>query len=153
MLRRTFLFFIISMFFSSQSMAALGDQFVGSSSTSSSAKVKQTTSSGASFTVSESTDPNGIFVRQYVDSSGLVFGIAWKGSFVPDLENLLGGFTADFKSAVHKKGKLRGSRRLKVDTGFIVVEGGGRQRDQSGRAYIPVKLPEGFDLKDMNSDE
>jgi hypothetical protein len=153
MLRRTLFFSIISMFFSLQSMAALGDQLVGSSSTSSSAKVKQTTSSGASFTVSESTDANGIFVRQYVDSSGLVFGIAWKGSFVPDLENLLGGFTADFKNAVHKKGKLRGSRRLKVDTGFIVVEGGGRQRDQSGRAYIPVKLPEGFDLKDMNSDE
>lgn len=153
MLRGTLFVFIISMFFSLQSVAALGDQLVGSSSTSSSAKVKQTTSSGASFTVSESTDANGIFVRQYVDSSGLVFGIAWKGSFVPDLENLLGGFTAGFKNAVHKKGKLRGSRRLKVDTGFIVVEGGGRQRDQSGRAYIPVKLPAGFDLKDMNSDE
>ena len=151
MFSRTLLVSIISMFFAAQSMAALGDQLVGSSS--SSAKTTLTTSNGASFTVSESTDANGIFVRQYVDSSGLVFAIAWKGSFVPDLENLLGGFTADFKKAVDKKGKLKGSRRLKVDTGFIVVEGGGRQRDQSGRAYIPVKLPAGFDLKDINSDE
>lgn len=153
MLRRTFLVSIISALFSLQAMAALGDQLVGSSSSYSSGKVKQTTSSGASFTVSESKGSDGIFIRQYVDSSGLVFAIAWKGTFVPDLENVLGGFTADFKNAVHKKGKLKGSRRLKVDTGFIVVEGGGRQRDQSGRAYIPVKLPEGFDLKDINSDE
>ncbi|MFM6928689.1 MAG: DUF2844 domain-containing protein [Bdellovibrio sp.] len=139
------------MLFAVQSLAALGDQIAGALS--GSAKAPQTTSSGASFTVTQSTDANGIFVRQYIDSSGLVFAISWKGSFVPDLENLLGGFTADFKNAVHKKGKLRGSRRLKVDTGFIIVEGGGRQRDQSGRAYIPVKLPAGFDLKDVNSDE
>ncbi|MGE5085247.1 MAG: DUF2844 domain-containing protein [Bacillota bacterium] len=151
MLRKALLVSTVTTFFSMHSMAALGDQFVGTSSTST--KIKPSTSGSATYTVAESTDANGIFIRQYVDSGGLVFAIAWKGSFVPDLENVLGGFTADFRKSISKKGKLRGGRRLKVDTGFIVVEGGGRQRDQSGRAYIPVRVPAGFDLKDINSDE
>lgn len=134
--------------------AALGDQVVGATSTgSSSAKIKQTANAVASYTVTESTDANKIFIRQYIDSNGLVFAIAWNGPFVPDLESLFGTYASEFRASVKNQGKLRGHRRLRVDTGHIVVEGGGRQRDQSGRAYISSRLPTGFDLKDLNSDE
>lgn len=135
--------------------AALGDQLVGSSSTSSSpsAKLKQAGTAAASYSVTESTDSNKIFVRQFVDAHGLVFAIAWRGPIVPDLESLLGSYASEFKTSVNNKGKLKGRRRLRVDTGHIVVEGGGRQRDQSGRAYISSSLPAGFDLKDLNPDE
>lgn len=155
MLRRILSVFSVCLLVVVDAKAALGDQLVGASSASGTptAKLKQSGTAAASYTVTESTDSNKIFIRQYVDSEGLVFAVAWRGPIVPDLESLLGSYAAEFKTSVSNQGKLKGRRRLRVDTGHIVVEGGGRQRDQSGRAYISSSLPVGFNLKDLNSDE
>ncbi|WP_367949067.1 DUF2844 domain-containing protein [Paraburkholderia sp. NMBU_R16] len=42
------------------------------------------------YTVHTLTLPSGTVVREYVASSGLVFGVAWKGPTLPDLRATLG---------------------------------------------------------------
>ena len=130
--------------------AALGDQVVTSSSVNSNSR--QATSSGATYSVSEST-VDGVMIRQYVDSQGKVFGISWKGTDLPPLSELLGTYLPEYKTAVKARGRQFGRRSLKVSTENIVVEGSSRQTDQRGRAYIPASLPQGFDLKEINFNE
>ncbi|QLY26922.1 DUF2844 domain-containing protein [Bdellovibrio sp. KM01] len=130
--------------------AALGDQLVTTSSTSSARKA---TSSGSSYSVSEATTDDGVKVRQYVDSQGRVFAISWKGATLPPLSELLGAYLPEYKKEVKSRGRQFGRRSLKVSTDNIVVEGSSRQTDQRGRAYIPASLPQGFDLKEINFNE
>jgi hypothetical protein len=131
--------------------AALGDQLVTTSATSVGAR--KATSSGSSYSVSESTTDDGVMVRQYLDSRGKVFGISWKGTTLPPLSELLGTYLPEYKKEVKSRGRQFGRRTLKISTDNIVVEGSSRQTDQRGRAYIPASLPQGFDLKEINFNE
>ncbi len=132
--------------------AALGDQLVTTSSTSST-NARKATSSGSGYSVSQSTTADGVMVRQYADSQGKVFGISWKGASLPPLRDLLGTYLPEYKKEVKARGRQFGRRSLKISTDNIVVEGSSRQTDQRGRAYIPANLPEGFDLKEINFNE
>ncbi|MBO9666341.1 MAG: DUF2844 domain-containing protein [Bdellovibrio sp.] len=147
-----------SVFAATSAYGALGDNVITSSGFSKVSSSKATTSmakttSGVNYTVSETTDAAGIKIRQYSDASGLIFAISWKGPVVPDLQLLFGNYTTEYRATLEKRPKMRGSRYLKVDTGKIVVEGGGRQWDQKGRAYITKSLPSGFNLEDINSND
>lgn len=132
------------------SLAALGDQVVTSSAAnSSSSRSSLSTSTGAAFSVSETKDVNGIIVRQYVDSAGLVFGISWQGDTLPSLDSLFGTYLTEYQNALKTRPKSFGRRALKVSTKNIVVEGFSRQRSQGGRAYIPANLPQGFNIEEI----
>ena len=50
------------------------------------------TSASASYTVRETTLGNGTVVREYLAADGSVFGIAWHGPQMPDLNDLLGSY-------------------------------------------------------------
>jgi hypothetical protein len=41
-------------------------------------------------------------VREYVSSSGVVFGIAWNGMVHPDLRQLLGSYAGEYQEAIQK---------------------------------------------------
>ncbi|MEK2690578.1 DUF2844 domain-containing protein [Bdellovibrio sp. GT3] len=141
------------LFTSMPASAALGDQLVsGSSSTSKSAQSKKATSAGTTYTISE-TESGDLKIRQYVNSAGVVFAISWKGTSLPPLEELLGTYLPEYKDKIAARGRVYGRKTLKIKTDNIVVEGSSRQTDQRGRAYIPASLPQGFDLKDINYNE
>ncbi|WP_413561181.1 DUF2844 domain-containing protein [Bdellovibrio sp. HCB209] len=138
---------------SSSALAALGDQMVTTSSaTTSSGRSTLSTSAGSSYSVVDSVE-DGMNVRQYLDSRGVVFAISWKGKNLPPLATLLGTYLPEYKAELSSRPKQFGRKTLKVSTKNIVVEGSSRQMDQRGRAYIPSRLPEGFDIKDINSNE
>ena len=85
----------------------------------------------------------GTVVREYVDPSGLVFGVAWEGPIMPDLEPLLGRHYAAFRQAAGAGAHRRAPVVLRSE-GFV-VESGGHMRAFRGRAYLPGILPSGFD--------
>ncbi|WP_413587331.1 DUF2844 domain-containing protein [Bdellovibrio sp. HCB274] len=134
--------------------AALGDQVVttSASSDSRSAQSKKTTSVGSTYTISD-TQTVDIKIRQFINSQGRVFAIAWKGTDLPALEELLGTYLPEYKSKIAERGRVFGRKSLKIKTDNIVVEGSSRQTDQRGRAYIPASLPAGFDLKEISFNE
>jgi hypothetical protein len=91
------------------------------------------------FSVHEITTVDGTVVRQYTSPAGLVFGVSWRGPFVPDLAQLLGSYFEDFSRAVRSAVRRRGP--LAVRTGRLVVETGGHMRDLNGLVYLRDALP------------
>lgn len=101
---------------------------------------------------------NGVAIREYVATSGQVFGIAWNGITHPDLAPLLGSYAKEYGVALieyndkYQKstskvglGRSLGRRRTSsINTGNIIVEKWGHMRNMQGRAYIPLRLPEGL---------
>lgn len=85
-------------------------------------------------------------VREYVSPDGIVFGIAWRGYVHPDLTQLLGSYSAEYKAARQKAPRIYGRRRQRVATDNVVVEKWGHMRDLRGRAYAPALVPSGVSI-------
>jgi Protein of unknown function (DUF2844) len=83
--------------------------------------------------------PDGTVVREYVSPAGMVFGVAWQGSKVPDLTRLLGAYFAVYQEALQTPMRRRGP--VVVHTESLVVEMQGHMRAFSGRAYVPNLVP------------
>ncbi|WP_439654816.1 DUF2844 domain-containing protein [Trinickia terrae] len=87
------------------------------------------------------TLPSGTVVREYVASSGLVFGVAWDGPTLPDLKATLGAAFNRYAAA----NATRNGNPLAVSADDLVVYSGGHLRAFAGHAYLPAALPAGVD--------
>jgi hypothetical protein len=101
------------------------------------------------YTVHEITTGYGTVVREYLTPDGKVFGVAWRGPFMPNLQQLFGSYYDEFvqnaKAAreaqvVHSRGAP-----LRVEQPDLVVHSAGRVRAYAGQAYLPGLLPAGVD--------
>lgn len=105
---------------------------------------------GHGYTVHEMKSPTGVVVREYVSSSGRVFGVAWEGPFLPDLKQLFGSYFSQFSTAAKAHREARLSHRfLIIREPGLVVETSGHMRAYSGRAYDPGLLPDGVNGNDV----
>ena len=102
------------------------------------------------YTVHELHSPNQVVVREFVSPTGIVFGVAWQGPSRPDLQQLLGGYFAEFTQAAKaQKERQPGRRMLRIEEPGLVVENGGHARAFHGRAYIPQMVPAGVAPEDI----
>jgi nitroreductase len=85
----------------------------------------------------------GVTVREYVSSSGLVFGLAWNGRVHPELGALLGSYKAEYQDGLKASPRKKGQRAHAVRGARVVVEKWGHMRNLKGRAYDPALLPAG----------
>ncbi|MGA9566101.1 MAG: DUF2844 domain-containing protein [Candidatus Korobacteraceae bacterium] len=88
--------------------------------------------------------PTGQVVREFVSPAGKVFGVAWQGSFLPDLKQLLGSYFVPMKHALSAQ-QGHGRRSVSIDTADFVFQQGGHARNFHGRAYVPSLVPQGVD--------
>lgn len=95
----------------------------------------------ASYTVHELTTPAGTVVREYVSPAGKVFGVAWRGPYLPDFRQLLGDYFAPVMQAPRNQRQGRGPMQIKQPN--VVFQSGGHMRSFFGRAYVPGMLPNG----------
>jgi hypothetical protein len=108
------------------------------------------TSTAAAYTVQQTTLSNGTVVREYLTSSGTVFGVAWSGSQPPDLSTLLGSYFPQYVAGVkasHAAGHVRGPGV--VEQSGLVVHSGGHMGAFSGQAWLPQALPAGVSAADI----
>jgi Protein of unknown function (DUF2844) len=136
--------------FSFPALAALGGDVtsVATDSAQMKASVKITSTSG--YTVHEIKSTTRTVVREYVSPEGRVFGVAWQGPFMPNLQQILGTYFQQFSVAVQEakrtedsKKQSFGRRPLSIREPGLVVENAGHMRAFAGRAYDPGLLPEG----------
>ncbi|MFZ0416770.1 MAG: DUF2844 domain-containing protein [Candidatus Sulfotelmatobacter sp.] len=108
-------------------------------------------STGQAYTVHEIQTANGTVVREYLSSSGMVFGLAWRGHWPPNMRQLLGSYAEQYRQAVNaqQKNSRPGRRPLVVEQPGLVVEMGGHPRAFAGMAYIPDMLPQGVKAEDI----
>ncbi|SIT42454.1 conserved exported hypothetical protein [Paraburkholderia ribeironis] len=108
-------------------------------------------SASTSYTVRETTFGNGTVVREYLAADGSVFGIAWRGPQMPDLNDLLGSYFSQYVAGVKAVRAARGGGRgpVSVDQSDLVVRSGGHMGGFSGQAWLPSALPAGVTGADI----
>lgn len=109
------------------------------------------TSASASYTVRETTLGNGTVVREYLAADGSVFGIAWRGPQMPDLNDLLGSYFPQYSAGVTAVRAARGGGHgpVAVDQSGLVVHSGGHMGAFNGQAWLPPALPAGVSGSDI----
>ena len=119
------------------------DQSVLSSST-------PTSKSQKDYSISE-LDLGGSQIREYISSSGIIFGIAWSGNSHPkNINQLLGKYKALYLSAMGASPKGHGHRTSYVKSQDLVVQMWGHPRNLRGRAYATSLLPQGVKSNEIN---
>jgi len=87
--------------------------------------------------------PAGGVVREYVSPAGKIFGVAWQGPFVPNMQQLLGPYYTHLQRyAQAQTGRHGGPLIIQQDD--FVFSNGGHMRSYHGRAYVPSLLPTGL---------
>ena len=107
------------------------------------AMVKITETEG--YTVHEMKTGIGTVVREYVSPEGRVFGVAWQGPFIPNMQQLLGTYFQQFSAAAKAaQASYHGRRPLSIQEPGLVVQSSGHMRAYWGRAYDPGLVPQGI---------
>lgn len=94
---------------------------------------------GEGYSLHEIKASEGTVVREYVSPEGMVFGVSWEGPSMPNLQQVLGSYYAEFQKAAQSPHRRRGP--LVVQTDKVVIESGGHMRAFHGRAYVPSLVP------------
>lgn len=93
------------------------------------------------YEVHQLTSANGPTVREFVSPQGMVFGIAWQGRSVPNMNQLLGAYVTNLQTATPAQTKIRPLRGLTVKTSNFVYSNFCRLRICTGSAYILSLVP------------
>jgi hypothetical protein len=97
----------------------------------------------------ETTDANGIVVRQYVDAVGTVYAVSWHGPAMANVQSLLGSYFQRFRDGANASVGDAGLHASRVNDGDLVVETHVRLREFSGRAWLASALPAGVSASDI----
>jgi hypothetical protein len=114
---------------------------------------RRTSQANDKYTVHEITTPYGTIVREYVSPAGTVFGVAWRGPFLPDFQQIFGSYYEQFAQAsqTQRTAQPRRSRNLPlaIEQPGLVVHSAGHMRAYSGHAYVPQLIPQNVDPKEI----
>ena len=100
----------------------------------------------APWTVTTATLDNGTVIHEYLDASGTVFAVSWRGPRVGSLDTLLGGYFPAWQKGLAAAQAARGGGYgpVAVRQSDLVVETGGHMGALTGRAWLPKALPQGI---------
>jgi hypothetical protein len=103
------------------------------------------------YSVHEITTPYGTVVREFVAQNGTVFGVAWRGPFLPNLQQILGDYYGKYMQGAEQSRAEQPRRShnapLAVNQPDFVMHSTGHTRAYAGQAYIPGMIPQGVDAK------
>lgn len=104
----------------------------------------------ASIRIRAWTDEGGTQIHEYATGDGLIFAYTWEGPTMPNLEGLLGRYSASYRAKVAElagtRGSLHASRVVQPD---VIVDSGGQMRSYVGRAWLPAAIPPGISPADL----
>jgi len=109
--------------------------------------------SEAGYSVQEITAANGAVVREFVSPSGMVFAVSWSGPAVPNLQQTLGSYFAQYQAAVKTQratGPRTGHHHLVIRAPSLVVHAGGHMGQYFGLAYAPSLVPQNLSISDLH---
>jgi hypothetical protein len=102
------------------------------------------------FALHEIRSSSGTMIREYVNSTGTVFAVAWDGPWLPDLRQVLGDQFDRYQAAMQSRQRARTARgAVAVDEAGLVVQMSGHPRAFTGRAYLTALLPAGVQLESI----
>lgn len=142
-----------SLLLPSRASAALGGDVTSVEADQQQMKAKRAVQTNAKYSVHEITTPYGTIVREYVSANGTVFGVAWRGPFLPNFPQLLGNHYAEFAQAAQDAMAARPRRSrnasLSVAKPDLVMHSAGHTRAYAGHAYVPGMIPQGVEAQEI----
>lgn len=132
--------------------AGLGDSLASVQADRESMKGQLHTRSEPGYSVQEITASNGVVVREYVSSAGVVFAVRWTGPAMPNLQQALGTYFTQYVAAAKAqrlKGQRVGHHHLEIRGPSLVVHAGGHMRQHFGLAYVPSLVPQNLSISDL----
>ena len=99
------------------------------------------------YSVSETLEPSGTTVKEYVSADNIVFAVSWQGPSMPNLQELLGSYSEQFVAAASVP--HAGRRAVAIQSDQLVLRSGGHMRSFAGSAYVPALLPQGVTPNDI----
>ena len=133
-----------------QSFAALGGDASSVQADQAHFQASLRSTRGQAYSMQELHSPAGTVIREYVSPAGRVFGVAWQGPWLPDMNQLLGNYFEQYRQAVLSSGGGRiGRRPFRIELPGLVVQLSGHSRSFSGQAYVPDMLPQGMGAGDI----
>ena len=133
--------------------AALGDTVTSVQADRVSMKGQLRTRSEPGYSVQEITAANGVLVREFVSPSGVVFAVSWSGRAMPDLQQTLGTYFAQYRTSVAAQratGQRSGHHHVEIRAPSLVVHSGGHMRQYFGMAYVPSLVPQNLSISDLH---
>jgi hypothetical protein len=141
-LARTLPFCLVA--FSAAAAAGLGDHAAPAASADA---IRKGTDTKAAYSERRRRLDSGTEVIEYVDTRGSVFAVSWSGPFLPDLRETLGTHFAVVAREQQNSQRLHAP--VEIRTGELVVLSGGHMGAFAGRAWLPTRLPQGFDARTL----
>ena len=127
--------------------AALGDLAASVAQDMVSMKASHRIAAGRNYTLHELQTPEGVTIREFVSSAGVVFAIAWQGPFKPSMRLMLGTHFEQYASAAPTADSARS--HMRIEQPDLVVRSSGHMRYFSGVAWLPQLLPAGVAEGDL----
>jgi hypothetical protein len=104
----------------------------------------------ASIRIRAWTDEGGTKIHEYATGDGLIFAYTWEGPTMPNLDGLLGRYSASYRAKAAElagtRSSLHASRVVQPD---VIVDSGGQMRSYVGRAWLPAAIPPGISPADL----
>ncbi|GAB7523601.1 DUF2844 domain-containing protein [Paraburkholderia sp. 2C] len=104
----------------------------------------------ASIRIRAWTDEGGTTIHEYATDDGRIFAYTWEGPTMPNLDGLLGPYSASYRAKAAQlagtRGSLHASRIVQPD---VIVDSGGQMRSYVGRAWLPAAIPPGISPADL----
>ncbi len=133
--------------------AALGGDVASVETDQQQMKATRAVQSNENYSVHVITTPYGTVVREYVSPNGQVFGVAWRGPFLPNFRQLLGNYYGKFAQAAQEASAAHPGRSrdtpLQVQQPDLVMFSAGHMRAYAGRAFDPGVIPQGAAAQDI----
>lgn len=137
---------LAAVLFTSGSWAALGAAPANVGAQAVATRSNTLSTATAWYTVVVTRLDSGTTIHEYLNPNGAVFAVSWSGPFMPDLKELLGIHFEKMQEHADKRENTRRSR-LAVRDKDVVIVSSGHMGSFQGRAWLPSKLPAGFDAE------
>ena len=109
--------------------------------------------SGPGYSVQEITAATGTVVKEYVSPAGVVFAVRWSGPAMPNLQQTLGAYFAQYQAALKQQrlsGPRGGHNHVEIRAPSLVVHAGGHMRQYFGIAYVPSLVPPNLSISALH---
>jgi|HubBroStandDraft_6_1064221.scaffolds.fasta_scaffold194390_2 hypothetical protein len=124
--------------------AALGGDLSSVQADQANMKASINTTAGQAYTLHEIKTSAGNIVHEFVSADGRVFAVAWRGPFMPPMQQILGTYFQQYSAGVQAHHAAHvGRSPLNIQQPGLVVQSSGHPRGYFGRAYVPEMLPQG----------
>lgn len=114
------------------------------------AQIKAATATSSAYTAQDVV-ANGTTVREYYNSDGVVFAVAWHGVLEPDFASLFGDYYTEYSQSLREvKRSAATKKNLSMETTRMKVRKSGHMRSWRGLAYVTSLVPAGVNVEDLS---